>query len=89
MKVIEPTRTENLVRADSILQEKAFKDTEGGYFIVLDMQRGYFDCSVRPTTRIDYKSIWVFNVRTCTLGIIDEDEMVEPVELTVNVEGIE
>ncbi len=83
MKIIEPTKQINLVDAGSISKEKAFKDHEGIYFIVLDMQDRYFDCSVRPNVKIDYNSIWVCNVRTCTLAIFDADEMVEPVELEV------
>ncbi len=83
MKVIESTEKSNLVRAGSIPQAKAFKDSKNGYFIVLDMQENYFDCSIRPTIEIDYEALWVFNVRTCTLGIFDEDEIVKPVELEV------
>ena len=84
MKVIEPKS--KLVRAGSILQENAFRDSENLYFVVLDMQENYFNISIRPHVKLDYDAMWVFNVQTGTLGIFDEDEMVEPVELTVNVE---
>ena len=83
MNVIEPGVTRNLVRADSIPQEKAFKEQDGTYFIVLDTQHCYFKLSVRPETEINYDPIWVFNVRTCTLGVFNRNEMVEPVELEV------
>ena len=87
MRVIEPKS--KLVCAGLIQQEEAFKDSDGVYFIVLDMQKNYFNCSVRPDTELNYDSIWVFNVNTCTLGVLDEDEMVEPVELEVIVKGKE
>ncbi len=83
MRIIEPKEQINLVRVDSIPEEKAFKDHEGTYFIVLDMQDHYFKPSVRPEVEIDYNYVWVFNVNTCTLGIFDENEMVELVELEV------
>lgn len=83
MKVIEPTKQINLVRVGLIPREKAFKEQDGSYLIVLDMQSGYFNCSVRLDAEVDYDYVWVFNVRTCTLGIFDVNEMVEPVELEV------
>ncbi len=83
MNVIEPKS--KLVRAGQIPEKRAFKDREGKYFIILDMQENYFDLSVRSSADIDYGPIWVLNVQTDTLAIFDEDEMVEPVELEVNV----
>ena len=83
MNVVEPRKQINLVHACLILREKAFKDQDGAYFIVLDMQSGYFECSIKPSAKVDYDPMWVFNVKTCTLGIFDRDEMVEPVELEV------
>ena len=83
MRIIEPEEQINLVRAGSIPKEKAFKEQDGTYFIVLDTQHCYFKLSVIPELGINYNPIWVFNVRTCTLGIFDEDKMVEPVELEV------
>ncbi len=81
MKVIKPKS--KLVRAGLIPEERAFKDGKGEYFIALDVQEGYFDLSIRSNVDTDYDPVWVFNVQTCTLGIFDEDEMVEPVELEV------
>lgn len=87
MKIIEPKN--KLVKAGSIPEESAFKKSNGAYFIVLDMQENSFVCSISPYTRerISYDPMWVFNVQTDTLGIFDEDEMVEPVDLEVNVKG--
>ena len=85
MNVIEPEKAPILVPAGKIQKEEAFKDCHGIYFIVLNMQQGYFDCSVRPSREIDYFPIWVFNINYDTLGIIDADQLVEPVELEVNV----
>ncbi len=85
MNVIEPTKKVNLVRAGSIEQEKAFKDRRGAYFIVLDIRRIYFECSVRDSVNITYEPTWVFNVQTNALAIFDVDAMVEPVELEVHV----
>ena len=81
MKVIEPKS--RLVRAGSIPEEKAFRNYENLYYVVLDMQKNYFDISIRPHVELDYDAMWIFNVQTGTLGIFDEDEMVEPVELEV------
>lgn len=89
MKVIEPNEKSRLVRAGSLRQESAFRDHENGYFVVLDMQDGYFESKIRPSCEVDYNPIWVFNVKSDTLGIFDEDEMVEPVELEINVKGKE
>ena len=83
MRIIEPEEQINLVCAGSIPVEKAFKEQDGTYFIRLDTQHCYFKLSVRPEVGVDCNPIWVFNVRTCTLGIFDEDKMVEPVELEV------
>ncbi|KKL76893.1 hypothetical protein LCGC14_2040320 [marine sediment metagenome] len=85
MRIREPEEQINLVRAGSIPEEKAFKEQDGTYFIRLNTQHRYFKLSVRPEVGIDYNPIWIFNVRTCTLGIFDEDKMVEPVELEVHV----
>ena len=87
MKVNEPIKKSNLVQVGLIPQGSAFKDKGGTYFIVLDMQFCYFEHAVKSTTEIDYEGLWVFNVRTDTLGIFDEYEMVEPVELEVTVKG--
>ena len=83
MRITEPEEQINLIPARLILEERAFKDQDGTYFIVLDTQHCYFKLSVRPEAGIDYDSIWIFNVKTCTLGIFDGDEMVEPVKLEV------
>ena len=85
MKVIKSEKASILVPAGELQKEEAFKDCRGTYFIVLDMQQGYFDCSVRSSIEIDYSPIWVFNINTDTLGIVDADQLVEPVELEVNV----
>ena len=83
MRIIEPEEQINLVRASSIPEEKAFKEQDGTYFIVLDTQHCYFKLSVRPEIEINYDPVWVFNVGTCTLGVFNKNEMVEPVELEV------
>ena len=83
MNVIEPKKQINLVRAGSIPKEKTFRDQKGTYFVVLDIQSNYFECSVKPDAKDDYNYVWVFNVNTNTLGIVDVERMVEPVELEV------
>ncbi|KKL12491.1 hypothetical protein LCGC14_2535190, partial [marine sediment metagenome] len=45
MRIIEPEEQINLVRAGSIPVEKAFKEQDGTYFIVLDTQHCYFKLS--------------------------------------------
>ncbi len=83
MRIIEPDGKNRLVRAGSLPQKAVFRDHENSYFVVLDMQENFFDYNVRHDCDIEYDPIWVFNVRSNTLGVFDEDEMVEPVELEV------
>ena len=79
----DPQFTDELSSLTDQLERDPPKD------VVLDMQENYFNSSIRPKVQIDYNAMWVFNVQTCTLGIFDEDRMVEPVNLTVNVERSE
>ncbi len=88
MNVIEPVKTENLVRADLIAKEKGlrcFCEEEGNYdyFIVLDTNAAYYLVLLKPGLVLSYDYLWVFNVKTGTLATIPTDRMVEPVELEV------
>ena len=86
MNVIEPIEKSNLVRVDSIKEGNEFVDSEGYYFVVLNMLSHYFNCSVKSNvTTVD--PIWVFNVNSGCLAVCKSDEMVEPVELEVHVKG--
>ena len=84
MNVIEPIEKSNLVRVDSIKEGNEFVDSEGYYYLVLDMLSCFFDCSVKSdVTTID--PIWVLNVNSGCLAVCESNEMVEPVELEVHV----
>lgn len=73
-----------LVPAGSIPEGKEFRDDEDYYFVVLDMQKHYFNCSMKSTVTTT-NPIWVFNVNASCLAVYDRNKMIEPVELEVNV----
>lgn len=89
MNVIQPVKTKNLVRADSIPIGREFVDSDRFYYVVLDMLNHYFDCRMRDTVQNAHNDIWVFNINSSCLSVYEKDAMVEPVELEVNVKGKE
>lgn len=88
MNVIEPEKTNNEVKVSSLTEGDVFRrqgryNETYGYYVLLDVNSDYFDLRIRPHIKLGYETVWVFNIKTDTLGIFDADEMVEPVELEV------
>ena len=98
MNVIEPMKTNNLVRADSREAENGFRylDTrDNTYDYFVPMNSNSSNLYIRRAPRED-RSIFiapeyvlVFNVRFNIAGIVKADKMVEPVDFTFSVEGKE
>ena len=96
MNVIEPVVTRNLVRADSRKARNGFRYFILGaieYFVptednphVLYIRRAIGE---GQSIFITPKYVLVFNVKNNMMGIVKADQMVEPVNFTVNVEGKE
>ena len=95
MNVIEPMKTNNLVRADSREAKKGFRyldenNNTYGYFVPMEDNR--FNLYIRRTVQegqrifITPQYVLVFNVQSNAAGIVEADKMVEPVKFTVNAE---
>ena len=92
MNVIEPMKTNNLVRADSREAKKGFRyldenDNTYGYFVPMEDNRSYL--YIRRAIQegqsifIPPQYVLIFNVQSNAAGIVKADKMVEPVELEV------
>ncbi len=93
MKVIEPERTTNLVRADSLKARNGFRyfdKNEETYMYFVPMKDNSHHLYIRRTVRegqsifITPVYILVFSVRYNTAGIVKADRMVEPINFVVN-----
>ncbi len=98
MDIVEPERTENLVRADSLKARKGFRyldedDKTYDYFVPMsDNQHNLYIRRAKwggQSTLINPDYILIFNVQHNAAGIVKVDQMVEPVEFVVNVEEVE
>lgn len=96
MKVIEPTKQVDLVRADSKEAKNGFRyldydDITYSYFVPMDDNSAclYIRQQIQEgqSIFISPEYVLVFNVQHNTAGIVKADEMVEPVELEVIVKG--
>ncbi len=94
MNVIEPAVTRNSVRADSREAKNGFRYFVLGvieYFVPTkdNPHNLYIRRSIREgqSIFITPEYVLVFNVKNNTMGIVRADQMVEPVEFEVNMEG--
>ena len=98
MNLITPSKPKNLVRADSEEAKEGFRsfddDESYDYFVPMDdnsshlsikRKGGVTQTYRKRTVSITPNNVLVFNLRYNIAGIIKADEMVEPVNLTVNV----
>lgn len=98
MNVIEPERTENLVRADSYAASNGFRymDVDDGiYSYFVPMSDNSTHLYIRQNIQdgesifIAPKYVLVFNVKSNSAGIVKADEMVEPIAFNVVAEIVE
>ncbi len=93
MNLITASKPRNLVRADSEEAREGFRtleeDESSGYFVSMNDNSSYLCISKRikegESIFIAPDYILVFNLQYNVAGLVKADEMVEPVNLTVNI----
>ena len=94
MNLVTTSKPKNLVRADSEEAREGFRtleeDESYDYFVPMDDNRIHLQVrrKVTPPQKLVYVEpdyTLVFNLRYNIAGLVKADEMVEPVNLTVNV----
>lgn len=94
MRVNKPTEVSNLVRADSKKASNGFRYVFlGGDEYAVPVKDNPSVLYIRRAIKeeqsifIEPDYVLVFNIKNNCMGIIKAGQMVEPVDLTVNVEG--
>ncbi len=94
MNLITASKPKNLVRADSEEAKEGFRTPEEDesyvYFVLMDDNSSHLwirrrGRGTKMSAYIEPDYVLVFNLRSNTAGLVKADEMVEPVNLTVNV----